>query len=438
MNIAVIGTGYVGLVTGTCFSEFGLKVTCVDVDEAKIATLEAGEIPIYEPGLKELVARNVEDGRLAFTTDVETAIAQSLVLFIAVGTPAKEDGSSDLSRVEGVARRIGREMDGYKVVVTKSTVPVGTSRFVRECIDEELAKRGETIRYSLASNPEFLREGAAIGDFMRPDRVVIGTDGDDEQALAIMKDLYRPLYLNETPFVETSIETAELSKYAANAFLATKISFINEMSVLCDEVGGDVQAVARIMGLDGRIGKKFLHAGPGFGGSCFPKDTRAAVHFARERGQELGIIEASIRANDRQRLRMVDKIVAALDGDVNGRVVAVLGLSFKPETDDLREAPAVDIVRELQSRGATVRAYDPAALEEAGALLPGLVCCDDAYAALAGAEVAAIVTEWNQFRMLDLEQMKERMARPVLVDMRNIYDADTMRGLGFAYTGVGV
>lgn len=438
VNIAVIGTGYVGLVTGTCFSEFGLKVTCVDVDEAKIATLEAGEVPIYEPGLKELVAHNVEDGRLAFTTDVETAIAQSLVLFIAVGTPAKEDGSSDLSRVEGVARRIGREMDGYKVVVTKSTVPVGTSRFVRECIDEELAKRGETIRYSLASNPEFLREGAAIGDFMRPDRVVIGTDGDDEQALAIMKDLYRPLYLNETPFVETSIETAELSKYAANAFLATKISFINEMSVLCDEVGGDVQAVARIMGLDGRIGKKFLHAGPGFGGSCFPKDTRAAVHFARERGQELGIIEASIRANDRQRLRMVDKIVAALDGDVNGRVVAVLGLSFKPETDDLREAPAVDIVRELQSRGATVRAYDPAALEEAGALLPGLVCCDDAYEALAGAEAAAIVTEWNQFRMLDLEQMKERMARPVLVDMRNIYDADTVRGLGFAYTGVGV
>ena len=438
MNIAVIGTGYVGLVTGTCFSEFGLNVTCVDVDEAKIATLEAGEIPIYEPGLKELVARNVEDGRLAFTTDVETAIAQSLVLFIAVGTPANEDGSTDLSRVEGVARRIGREIDGYKVVVTKSTVPVGTSRFVRECIDEELAKRGETIRYSLASNPEFLREGAAIGDFMRPDRVVIGTDGDDEQALAIMKDLYRPLYLNETPFVETSIETAELSKYAANAFLATKISFINEMSVLCDEVGGDVQAVARIMGLDGRIGKKFLHAGPGFGGSCFPKDTRAAVHFAREHGQELGIIEASIRANDRQRLRMVDKIVAALDGDVNGRVVAVLGLSFKPGTDDLREAPAVDIVRELLSRGATVRAYDPAALEEAGALLPDLVCCDDAYEALAGAEVAAIVTEWNQFRMLDLEQMKERMARPVLVDMRNIYDADKMSGLGFAYTGVGV
>ena len=438
MNIAVIGTGYVGLVTGTCFSEFGLNVTCVDVDEAKIASLQAGEIPIYEPGLQELVTRNVADGRLAFTTDVETAIAQSLVLFIAVGTPPNEDGSTNLSIVESVARRIGREMDGYKVVVTKSTVPVGTSKFVRDCIDDELAKRGESIRYSLASNPEFLREGAAIGDFMRPDRVVIGTDGDDEQALAIMKDLYRPLYLNETPFVETTIETAELSKYAANAFLATKISFINEMSVLCDAFGGDVQAVARIMGLDGRIGKKFLHAGPGFGGSCFPKDTRAAVHFARELGHELGIIEAAIRANDRQRLRMIDKVVAALDGEVAGRVVAVLGLSFKPETDDLREAPAIDIVRELQARGATVRAYDPAALEEAGALLPELVCCGDAYEALEGADVAVIVTEWNQFRMLDHERMKEHMARPVLVDMRNIYDGDTMRGLGFVYTGVGV
>ncbi|CAM9102569.1 unnamed protein product [Discosporangium mesarthrocarpum] len=438
MNIAVIGTGYVGLVTGTCFSEFGLNVTCVDVDEAKIASLEAGEIPIYEPGLQELVTRNVADGRLCFTTDVQDAIAKSLVLFIAVGTPPNEDGSTDLSRVESVARRIGREMDGYKVVVTKSTVPVGTSKFVRECIDDELAKRDESIRYSLASNPEFLREGAAIGDFMRPDRVVIGTHGDDEQALAIMKDLYRPLYLNETPFVETTIETAELSKYAANAFLATKISFINEMSVLCDDVGGDVQAVARIMGLDGRIGKKFLHAGPGFGGSCFPKDTRAAVHFARELGHELGIIEASIRANDRQRLRMIDKVVAALDGEVDGRVVAVLGLSFKPETDDLREAPAIDIVRELQARGATVRAYDPAALEEAEQQLPGLVRCADAYEAVEGADVAAIVTEWNQFRMLDLERMKERMARPVLVDMRNIYDGDTMRGLGFEYTGVGV
>jgi len=438
MNIAVIGTGYVGLVTGTCFSEFGLNVTCVDVDEAKIASLEAGEIPIYEPGLQDMVTRNVADGRLSFTTDVDNAISQSLVLFIAVGTPPNEDGSTDLSLVESVARRIGREMDGYKVVVTKSTVPVGTSKFVRQCIDEELAQRGESVRYSLASNPEFLREGAAIGDFMRPDRVVIGTDGDDEQALAIMKDLYRPLYLNETPFIETTIETAELSKYAANAFLATKISFINEMSVLCDDVGGDVQAIARIMGLDGRIGKKFLHAGPGFGGSCFPKDTRAAVHFARELGHELGIIEASIRANDRQRLRMIDKVVAALDGEVQGRVVAVLGLSFKPETDDLRDAPAIDIVRELQARGATVRAYDPAALEQAGRLLPGMICCGDAYEALEGADVAAIVTEWNQFRMLDHERMKERMARPVLVDMRNIYDGDTLRGLGFSYTGVGV
>ncbi len=438
MNIAVIGTGYVGLVTGACFSEFGINVTCVDSDAEKIDRLLRGEIPIYEPGLEDLVRRNVQAGRLSFTTDTEHAIEQALVLFVAVGTPPKPDGSTDLSRVEAVARQIGREMDGYKVVVTKSTVPVGTSKFTRECIDEELAKRGETIRYSLASNPEFLREGAAIGDFMRPDRVVIGTDGEDEQAFAILKDLYRPLYLNETPFVETDIHTAELSKYAANAFLATKISFINEMSVLCESVGGDVQAIARVMGLDGRIGKKFLHAGPGFGGSCFPKDNRAAVHFARELGHELGIIEASIRANDRQRTRMIDKVIAALDGEVEGKVVAVLGLSFKPETDDIREAPAMDIVRALQERGASVRAYDPAALEHALAELPELVGCKDAYEALDGAHAAAIVTEWNQFRMLDLERVQALMATPRIVDMRNIYDAKTMRGLGFVYSGVGV
>lgn len=438
MNIAVIGTGYVGLVTGTCFSEFGVHVTCVDNDGSKIEALERGEIPIYEPGLEELVARNTAAGRLAFTTDVATAIDQALVIFVAVGTPPREDGSTDLGYVESVAREIGRRIDGYKVVVTKSTVPVGTSKFVRECIDEELERRGVQIRYSLASNPEFLREGAAINDFMRPDRVVIGTQGDDEQALAIMKDLYRPLYLNETPFVETDIHTAELSKYAANAFLATKISFINEMSVLCDEVGGDVQAVARIMGLDGRIGKKFLHAGPGFGGSCFPKDTRAAVHFARELGLEVGIIEAAIRANERQRTRMIDKVVTALDGEVDGRVVGVLGLSFKPGTDDIREAPAIDIVRDLQARGATVRAYDPAALEHAAALLPDLIACKNAYQALEGAHVAAIVTEWNEFRMLDLERMKGVMAAPRMVDMRNIYDAETMQSVGFHYTGVGV
>ena len=438
MNIAVIGTGYVGLVTGACFSEFGVHVICADKDEDKIATLERGEIPIYEPGLEELVARNVRGGRLSFTTDVDGAIDRALVVIIAVGTPPAEDGSTDLRFVESVARQIGQQMRGYKVVVTKSTVPVGTSDRVRACIDEELEKRGESIRYSLASNPEFLREGAAIGDFMRPDRVVIGTDGDDDQALAILKDLYRPLYLNETPFVETNIHTAELSKYAANAFLATKISFINEMSVLCDEVGGDVQAIARVMGLDNRIGKKFLHAGPGFGGSCFPKDTQSAAHFARELGHELGIVEASIRANDRQRERMIEKIVASMGGDVSGGTVALLGLSFKPETDDIREAPALDIARGLIERGATVRAYDPAAMGPAERELPGLVCCKDAYEALAGADVFAIVTEWNEFRALDLDRVRQVMNAPRMVDMRNIYDGAIVRAQGFEYTGVGV
>ena len=438
MNIAVIGTGYVGLVSGACFSEFGVHVTCVDQDLEKIAMLERGEIPIYEPGLEDLVARNVRDGRLTFSSDTREAIERALVVFIAVGTPEAPDGSTDLRFVEAVAREIGQIMTSYKVVVTKSTVPVGTSRRVRECIDEELAARGESIRYSLASNPEFLREGAAIGDFMRPDRVVIGTDGEDDQALAIMKDLYRPLYLNETPFVETDIQTAELSKYAANAFLATKISFINEMSVLCDEIGGDVQAVARAMGLDNRIGKKFLHAGPGFGGSCFPKDTKSAAHFARALGHELGIVEASIRANERQRLRMVDKVVAALDGQVEGRTVALLGLSFKPQTDDIREAPALDIARALIARGASIRAYDPAAMAPASRAVPEMICCKDAYDAVDGADAMAIVTEWNQFRMLDLSRVKECMAAPVMIDMRNIYDPARMRADGFVYHGVGV
>jgi len=438
MNIAVIGTGYVGLVTGACFSEFGVHVTCVDKDEGKIAALERGEIPIFEPGLDDLVARNVRDGRLEFTSDTADAIDQALVVLIAVGTPAAADGSTDLCFVEAVAREIGRRIEGYKVIITKSTVPVGTSDRVRECIDEELAARGVSVRYSLASNPEFLREGAAIGDFMRPDRVVLGTEGEDAQALAILKDLYRPLYLNETPFIETNIHTAELSKYAANAFLATKISFINEISVVCDEVGGDVQAIARVMGLDQRIGKKFLHAGPGFGGSCFPKDTQSAAFFARELGYELGIVEASIRANERQRLRMVDKVVTALGGEVEGSTVAVLGIAFKPETDDVREAPAIDIIRALLDRGATVRAYDPEALEEAGQLLPEMICCKDAYDALSGADVMTIITEWNQFRMIDLPRARELMATPRMVDMRNIYDGKRLRNEGFEYIGVGV
>jgi UDPglucose 6-dehydrogenase len=438
MNIAVIGTGYVGLVTGACFSEFGVHVTCVDNDEKKIKALDRGEIPIYEAGLEELVARNVKGGRLQFTSDAEAAIDQALVVFIAVGTPEGPDGSTDLRYVEAVAREIGQRMTSYKVIVAKSTVPVGTSGRVRACIDEELARRGKVISYSLASNPEFLREGAAIGDFMRPDRVVIGTDGEDDQALAIMKDLYRPLYLNETPFVETDIHTAELSKYAANAFLATKISFINEMSVLCEAVGGDVQAIARVMGLDNRIGKKFLHAGPGFGGSCFPKDTKSVAHFARDLGHELAIVEASIKANERQRLRMVDRVVAMLGGDVEGKTVGMLGLSFKPETDDIREAPALDIASELVKRGATVRAYDPAAMEASQKVLPELICCEDAYDALTGADVMTIVTEWNEFRMLDLTRAKEVMAAPRMVDMRNIYDGASMAVAGFEYKGVGV
>ncbi|HPG25767.1 MAG TPA: UDP-glucose/GDP-mannose dehydrogenase family protein [Myxococcota bacterium] len=437
MNISVIGTGYVGLVTGACFSEFGVRVTCVDTVEEKIEALRRGEIPIYEPGLDDLVARNVRGGRLEFSTDTNEAIAKSLVLFIAVGTPPAADGSTDLTFVESVAREIGRRIDSYKVVVTKSTVPVGTADRVRGWIQEELDARDARVRFSVASNPEFLREGAAIGDFMRPDRVVIGTDPGDDQALAILKDLYRPLYLNETPFVETNIHTAELAKYAANAFLATKISFINEISVLCEEVGGDVQAIARAMGLDNRIGKKFLHAGPGFGGSCFPKDTLSIARFARGVGGEFSIVEAAIRVNARQRLRMVDKIVHALDGEPEGKTVAVLGLSFKPETDDIRDAPSVDIVRGLLERGVAIRAYDPAAMAAAGRLIPEMTLCKDAYEALADADAVAIVTEWNEFRMLDLEQVRERMREPCMVDLRNVYNPARLREAGFRYVGVG-
>jgi UDPglucose 6-dehydrogenase len=437
MNITVIGTGYVGLVTGACFSEFGVQVTCVDKVDDKIAALKRGEIPIYEPGLEDIVARNVRSGRLAFTSDTSEAIDQALVIFIAVGTPAAEDGSTDLAYVETVAREIGERIDSYKVIVTKSTVPVGTSDKVRVWIQEELDRRGAKVRFSVASNPEFLREGAAIGDFMRPDRVVIGTDAGDDTAIAIIKDLYRPLYLNETPFVETDIHTAELSKYAANAFLATKISFINEVSILCEAVGGNVQAIARAMGLDQRIGKKFLHAGPGFGGSCFPKDTLSAAHFARELGHEFSIVEATIRVNERQRHRMIDKIESALDGDVEGRSIAILGLSFKPETDDIREAPAIAIARGLLDRGATIRAYDPAAMAEAGRQVPELILCKNAYEALTDADVMVIVTEWNEFRMLDLDRVKSVMAEPRMVDLRNIYDRRRMVEAGFQYWSVG-
>jgi UDPglucose 6-dehydrogenase len=435
MNICVIGTGYVGLVTGSCFAEFGVNVICADKDGDKIDLLERGEIPIYEPGLDALVKRNTSQGRLAFTTDTAEAVRASLVVFIAVGTPAREDGGTDLTYVEAVAREIGRAMNGYKVIVTKSTVPVGTSQRVREWIQQELDAAGSDVKFSVASNPEFLREGAAINDFLRPDRVVVGTD--DEMAAAILRDLYRPLYLNETPFVVTNLPTAELTKYAANAFLATKISFINEVANLCERIGGDVQAVARGIGLDGRIGKKFLHAGPGFGGSCFPKDTRSAAHFARELGERFQIVEAVIEVNERQRERMVEKIRRALGGDLGGMRLAVLGLSFKPETDDMRDAPAVDIIRGLQKHGAAVRAFDPVAMSAAARVLRDVEFCEDAYQACENAHAIVIVTEWNQFRMLELERVKKLLARPVVVDLRNVYDPAAMTKAGFEYHSVG-
>jgi len=435
VNICVIGTGYVGLVTGACFAEFGVQVVCADKDAAKISALEAGKMPIYEPGLDDLVVRNVREKRLSFTTDTAGAIRDALVLFIAVPTPSRTDGGTDLAFVEAVAREIGANMEDYKVVVTKSTVPVGTSEKVRGWVDEELARRGIAPHFSVASNPEFLREGAAIGDFMRPDRVVIGTE--DDQSRAILKDLYRPLYLNETPVVLTNVPTAELTKYAANAFLATKVSFINEVANLCEEVGADVQAIARGIGLDRRIGPKFLHAGPGFGGSCFPKDTRSVAHFARELGGDFQIVEAVIRVNEKQRHRMVQKILSALDGDAREKVVAVLGLSFKPETDDMRDAPSVDIISALQRHGATVRACDPHALEGARLLLPDIVPCSDPYEASTGADALVIMTEWNQYRMLDLARLRKLLRRPRMVDLRNVYEPESARAAGFTYVSVG-
>jgi UDPglucose 6-dehydrogenase len=435
MNICVVGTGYVGLVTGACFAEFGVQVVCADKDEAKIAALTRGEIPIYEPGLQDMVERNLRAGRLSFTTSTTDAVRASLVVFIAVSTPARPDGGTDLTAVEAVSREIGSVLDGYKVIVTKSTVPVGTSARVRAWIGEELLRNGESRRFSVASNPEFLREGAAIGDFMRPDRIVIGTE--DDQAVAILKDLYRPLFLNETPIVLTDVATAELTKYAANALLAAKISFINEFANLCEKVGADVQAVARAIGLDRRIGSKFLHAGPGFGGSCFPKDTRSVAHFANQVGERLEVVEAVIRVNERQRERMVEKIVDVLGGDARGKTVGVLGLSFKPETDDMRDAPSIDIIQGLLERGAAVRAFDPQAMAVARALLPAVTLCEDAYDVCNDADALVIVTEWNQFRMLDLERVKGLLRKPAIVDLRNVYKPEPVRAAGFTYVGVG-
>ena len=432
MHIAVIGSGYVGLVTGACFAEFGVDVTCVDVDAEKIARLTKGESPIYEPGLDSLIKKNLQAGRLRFTTDIELATKQSLVIFLAVGTPPCPDGSADLRFIETAARDIARHMDSYKVIATKSTVPVGTGRRLAGLIKQN---QKQAVGFSVVSNPEFLREGAALGDFMRPDRVVIG--GADPEAIAIMRDLYRPLYLIETPFVITSLEGAELIKYAANAFLATKISFINEVANLCEKVGCDVHEVARAIGMDRRIGPKFLHAGPGFGGSCFPKDTAALATIGRQYDTPTRIVEAVIEVNQRQRLSMIDKIEQLACDGLSGKRVAVLGLAFKPETDDMRDAPSVEIIRGLIVRGATVIAYDPVARTEAGKLLPTIEYAADEYEAATGADILVIVTEWNQFRALNMERIRTLMRMPRLADLRNIYDPADMRDLGFQYVGVG-
>jgi UDPglucose 6-dehydrogenase len=431
MHIAVIGSGYVGLVTGACFAEFGVDVTCVDIDEQKIKRLSDGVIPIYEPGLEQLVMKNVHAGRLRFTTDIKSAVEEALVIFLAVGTPPLEDGSADLQHIEAVGKSVARYMNGYKVIVTKSTVPIGTGEHLRKLIrDNQVTK----TRFGIVSNPEFLREGAAIDDFMRPDRVVIGSR--DDEAIAIMRDLYRPLFLIETPFVITSLEAAELSKYAANAFLATKISFINEIANLCDNIGCDVHDVARAMGMDRRIGNKFLHPGPGYGGSCFPKDTRALASVAREYGATSTIVDSVIEVNQRQREQMIRKI-EALVGEVNGKSITVLGLSFKPETDDMREAPAVDIIHSLVRKGAFVTAYDPVSMDEAGKLMPEVKLASDEYTAVQGADALIFVTEWNQFRALNMERIRGLMKSPKIADLRNIYEPSTMREMGFDYVGVG-
>ena len=432
MHIAMIGTGYVGLVSGACFAEFGSTVTCVDSNHDKIEQLRRGEVPIYEPGLQELVEHGVRSGRLRFTTDLASAVAEADAVFLAVGTPSRRgDGHADLQYVDAAAVEVAKALTGYTVIVTKSTVPVGTGRRVANLV----RATNPLAHFDMASNPEFLREGSAIGDFMRPDRVVIGCES--ERAREVLRELYRPLYLLETPIVMTSLETAELTKYAANAFLATKITFINEIADLCERLGADVSDVARGMGLDGRIGKKFLHAGPGYGGSCFPKDTLALARTAHDAGSPVRIVETVVAINAERKARMADRIVAACGGSVMGKTVAVLGVSFKPNTDDMRESPSLNLVPALQQAGAQVRAYDPAAMHEAAPLLPGVAWCTDAYHAARGAHAVALLTEWNEFRGLDLEQLVGAMAGRVFVDLRNVYRAEAMEGAGFEYFSVG-
>jgi len=433
MNVAMIGSGYVGLVSGACFAEFGANVTCIDVDQSKIDRLNEGEIPIYEPGLDDLVERNVKAGRLTFTTDYDPAIAEADLVFIAVGTPTRRgDGHADLVYVYEAAKQIARHLDGYTVIVDKSTVPVGTARQVCRIIKEE----NPDADFDVASNPEFLREGAAISDFMRPDRVVLGVEND--RAEKLLRELYRPLNLIEAPILVTGLESAELVKYASNAFLATKISFINEIANLCEQVGADVHAVAKGMGLDGRIGRKFLHPGPGYGGSCFPKDTTALIRIGQEHGSPCRIVEATVEVNAAQKARMVKKVRDALGGNVSGKTIAVMGLTFKPETDDMRDSPSLAIIPNLVDKGATIRAHDPQGVEEAKKLLPAKVqYFDDVYEMFSGADACVLMTEWNEYRGLDFGSIKSKMAGNVFIDLRNVYEKTQMLGNGFIYYCVG-
>ena len=433
MRIVMVGSGYVGLVSGACFSEFGTEVVCVDTDAAKIQDLNEGRIPIYEPGLERLVAHNVEAGRLSFSTDLAAALRGAAAAFIAVGTPSRRgDGHADLSYVYEAARSIARALDdGPTVIVTKSTVPVGTGREVARII----AEVRPDAEFDVVSNPEFLREGSAIEDFMRPNRIVIGAES--EHAREVMRALYRPLFLIETPMLFTSLETAELTKYAANAFLATKITFINEIADLCEKVGADVHGVARGMGLDRRIGGKFLHPGPGYGGSCFPKDTLALTRTGEQAGVPLRLVETVVAVNDERKRAMAERVIAACGGSVAGKTIAVLGVTFKPNTDDMREAPSLVIAPALQAAGARLRGYDPAGMTEAGRLLGDVTWCEDAYSAIDGADALVIITEWNEFRALDLVRVREALKSPILVDLRNIYDPAEMGELGFRYSCVG-
>jgi UDPglucose 6-dehydrogenase len=432
MRIAMIGTGYVGLVSGACLADFGHTLTCVDSDSSKIAALKRGEIPIFEPGLADLVARNVREGRLAFTTDLTAPVKAAEAIFIAVGTPSRRgDGHADLTYVFQAARDIAAGLDDYKVIATKSTVPVGTGDEVARII----AEARPNLTFSVVSNPEFLREGAAITDFKRPDRIVIGAE--DERARKVMRDVYRPLYLNQAPMLFTDRRTAELIKYAANAFLATKITFINEIADLCERAGADVQDVARGIGLDNRIGAKFLNAGPGFGGSCFPKDTLALMKTGHDFGVPSRIVETVIAVNDQRKRAMARKVIDICGGNVRGRTIAVLGLTFKPNTDDMRDAPSIAVITALQDAGAKVRAYDPAGMKQAKGLLDNVEYCSDPYACAEGADALVICTEWDEFRALDVERVRAKLKRPILVDLRNIYRPEEMARQDFTYVSVG-